>query len=862
MNTVRFGLLPMAVVGCVLQMTPVLTMAQGSDVETIAYWRFGDQGLNDVTGHGHTLANANVDLESCGAAIFNGSNASLETVEPLDLSSYSQLTVECWMKPDEQASSAGILFQSLGKDESSAIRPGSFVIYFAKDAHNFQAQLRDSTSDWTISRVLTNSGVPYQGGWHHVALVMDITGNVSYSGKSKLYIDGQLIEGYRSVQSTVVHQFLGGTKFIIAGPGVYAGADQYFKGAVDDVRITAGCLTPDQFLKFPTYGKKQSPESPAVAFWPFGRRGVNDATGNGYDLAYYENGVSFGNGCVTFNGNGGLQSTGAIPADVFSHSGFTYEFFIRSRAGSGTSVLLENSGAYSDSSGRWLVRMNNETELQGGIKMDDGKFNSSRSVSGDPQLNDGEWHHVAAVYDPKASGENRCRVYLDGSLLGHLSTDVSDSLAELDGSCSFFVGGRKRKEFPFVGDIDDLRVMPWALQPEEFLKTRSLDAEIAHWKFDDAETALADLTGNGHDLVNQNGVVFQDGSAYFNGKNANLISQSAIDLSGCSQLTIEGVVQYDDTTSVSVLFDCGDTSQVGGYVLYSNQETLYSQLRVVQGSTWQQHKKTGLDSYRGQWHHFALVFNMGIKGNDQSQLWIDGVQCPYQSGGSAAANFLNNDTFSIGGGGEYGSSAYGKYLTSFKGRVSEVVLTSSALQDDSFKLLNFKPETSEKILQQDAKVSGEFAIDLTGKANLTVECFAKFSANPAGSLLRFGPDNGGPSLEVKVDGSVLSGALKPTTGGLNREWADIPSDGGWHHIALVRDVEAAFVDQVRLYVDGVRTETHVERVNSDEAFSSGTLTIADGFAGKISTCRVTSGALAPEAFLKERVKDGLGLIFR
>ena len=90
----------------------------------------------------------------------------------------------------------------------------------------------------------------------------------------------------------------------------------------------------------------------------------------------------------------------------------------------------------------------------------------------------------------------------------------------------------------------------------------------------------------------------------------------------------------------------------------------------------------------------------------------------------------------------------------------------------------------------------------------------------------------------------------------------MPTDGDWHHVAMVVDGYAAGTSRVRLYVDGVRSATHVERVNWSVPFTAGTFEVGSGFNAKISSVRVTTGVVAPEEFLSERLKAGLTVVFR
>ena len=835
--------------------------------ETIAYWRFGDQGLNDSSGNGHALVNSNVDIDSTGAAIFNGTNAWLETAETLDLSGYNKLTVECWMKPEVPERDFGPLllsYQSL----NSVSQPGSFVTYFGKGEKSFRSQLRDSSDKWTITIVQSGSGVPYQSAWHHVALVMDVSGGETWSGKSKLYIDGVCQTGSDSAQSTTIRNFLN-LKFVIGGGGEYVPGN-FFKGMIDDVRISTGCLAPEEFLKFPTFGRKQSPENPAFAYWPFGRSGLADVTGNGWDFLNQHGGVSCANDHAYFSGSGsGLMINKAFDVNPFSRSGLTYEFFFKTTADKGNdfTMLLENSASYSGGQGRLHARLyegensllNVSLRTKGGAE----GYNTHRTdpAGADASAIDGTWHHVALIYDPKATPTPRFDVYFDGRVVP-AQDGASVNFSDLAGDCSLFVGCRNSTGNLFKGEMDDVRVMPWALKPEEFLKERSADKPVAHWKFDNPDTAFTDLSGNGHTLVNMNGVTFENGYAVFNGQNAHLKTADTIDLSQDSQMTIEGRFYFEETSDLGVLFGSGDANTVCGFVVYGYLNSLYSQFRVVEKSTWNQWIWDGFAGAKGSWHHVAFVVNLDNRDENQSQMWVDGVLTTVKGRKfTSDAKVLHNDFLGIGGGGSYADSTWKSNRTSFKGRVSELMVTPQELTPENFRLLK-TPNPGEVIVRPLAVPTESAALDLTGKTDVTVECFVKFPVEgAAGELFAFAPE-GAPQFQLAAADGVLKAKVVPGTGGINAETATVPTDGDWHHVAMVVDGYAAGTSRVRLYVDGVRSATHVERVNWSVPFTAGTFEVGSGFNAKISSVRVTTGVVAPEEFLSERLKAGLTVVFR
>ena len=839
--------------------------------ETVAYWRFGDQGLKDCSGNNVELVNTNVELDSTGAAVFNGTDAFLVTKESLDLTAYNKLTVECWIKPEppEAASTDFMpLFQHYFWDSTIRNYPGSFVTYFSGNDNGFKtfrSQLRDGAGggDWTIS-VLEGSAENYpimDGTWHHVALVMDLT--ASGADKAKLYVDGGLVPCTTPIETAAINSFAN-YKFVLGGGGAYVpGKD--FHGAIDDVRISTDALEPSQFLKFPTAGRHQSPENPAVAYWPFGSKGLADVSGNAETLQVCgAGGVSYGNGCVSLPGTANLMHGSAFRVDNFSNSGLTYELFFRSARtkGSGLSILLENSGDFNQRPGTMIWYYEHGTGINSpGLRTQYGYNTKNSDPTGpDASPDDGQWHHLALVYDPKQSDVNRVRAYLDGRALPTNPDFSATDIVPLNGACSLFIGGRANaSDTFFVGEIDDVRVMPWALTPAEFLQERSVET-IAHWKFNNPETALTDLSGNGYALEN-NGVVFENGSAVFNGSGASLCTTKPLELSGRKQLTIEGLFWLDESWAFGPLFgttggpDDGEHDQT--FLTYVYEGNVMSELWFA-NNTYAQYTWPGVSLSLGSWHHVAYVIDLNYATAERTCLWVDGVKQSFNHDDLTSLSALWDDRLAIGN----GVWKYkGSFATSFKGRIAEMVVSPEALTATSFRLLN-TPKPGEVIVRPSAVPTESAALDLTGKTDLTVECFAKFPAEgAAGELFAFAPE-GAPQFQLAVADGVLKAKVVPGTGGLNVETAVVPTDGAWHHVAMVVDGYAAGASRVRLYVDGVRSATHAERVNWSVPFAAGTFEVGSGFNGKVSSVRVTTGVVAPADFLTERLKAGLTVLLR
>ena len=71
--------------------------------DVVAYWPFLTNGLNDVSGNGNALTAERVKFNG-GAAVLDGSQVFFNTVSNVNLSAYSNVTVECFVKTTSASS--------------------------------------------------------------------------------------------------------------------------------------------------------------------------------------------------------------------------------------------------------------------------------------------------------------------------------------------------------------------------------------------------------------------------------------------------------------------------------------------------------------------------------------------------------------------------------------------------------------------------------------------------------------------------------------------------------------------------------------------------------------------------------------
>ncbi|HEY4414414.1 MAG TPA: sialidase family protein [Verrucomicrobiae bacterium] len=238
-------------------------------------------------------------------------------------------------------------------------------------------------------------------------------------------------------------------------------------------------------------------ENPQPAFWNFEEKapGQTANTNSGAILdvspaalsnnltaqkafAYILAGTNFGGGsALTFDGTGGLRIADAATDNHFDFgatNAFTLEAVFRIPSGSTqTGALVAKD--YGPLLPSWWLRVENG-QLR--FLVCDGSV-ECLATAVTPLVNDGQWHHVAAVRDTRNPALKLLRIYLDGGLLTNVVDTTTNSLANaqpLNIAC--FDNASTRN---LTGDIDMVRITPKALVPAGFL---------GHWTQFDADGDL------------------------------------------------------------------------------------------------------------------------------------------------------------------------------------------------------------------------------------------------------------------------------------------------------------------------------------------------------------------------------------
>ena len=679
---------------------------QPGEHSTIAYWPFGENGFTDVTGNGHDLEGINIDESDASYVVFNKNNEDnqyLKTVASLDLSKEAQVTFECWCRSLHPASYSGRTPILMSAQQSGNL--GGVIIFDQGQsvAHYTYGGTPEAPARWIDGGPLKAFN---DGMWHHVAYTIDRT---KTSGRDllNLYVDGEPQTNKANMNVTSALPPLFNDIFVIGGGAVYNQTDgkNTWRGYIDDVRISRGVLTSDEFLKYPTVGKKMRADRsalPVVAYWPFGSKKGADTTGNGFDLVMDEN-VPMLNGTPSiYSGDQGKFTYFChtnFPFSTLCKVGFTFECFARSdglgsAAGNIFTLVPEGKTSYWGTTGAFRFGHSASGIQQVSVKAtsnpDKGAFSEMTTSS----IN-ATWQHLAFVYNPAVTGAGIVKLYVDGeeadSCTVSSGAESITSIPFIDGYLLFArnnVNGSGSN--PFYGQFDDVRLTAGVLAPEQFM-TRRLDGEtIAYWPF--GEDGLNDASGNGNTLAATN--IDLDGARYLmlnDGRADQYLTTTAkLDLVSEQKVTFEcwwRSLECSDGNTGLLMASQNPLEGTGGIVVYNyyNDNQMHAQYRakeadVTVNNPWQieasaAHEDRFVD---GKWHHIAYVVDTTVGTSDSCLMYIDGVLQPGKSG-NPVIPALFNDFFVIGGGADYSSGD-----NVWHGYIDDVRITRGALTPAEF----------------------------------------------------------------------------------------------------------------------------------------------------------------------------------
>ena len=228
----------------------------------------------------------------------------------------------------------------------------------------------------------------------------------------------------------------------------------------------------------------QSLTAQVVGYWRFNEKApgnnsdtnagaILDVSGNGYHgttalpVAYVAGSLAHGSSSAlrfTLNSDNVVV---ADPTGAFNFTpaqSFTFEALLRTYniGQDGVGAILSKQDTTPGEPGEWWWRINANGRQQ--FWIDDAQ-GGAKNVSGNAALNDGQWHHVAAVYDATAQ---QMRIYVDYALDGTANAIYSTS-GTIGNAQDLWIAAFQNGTRQFDGDIDFTRISLGALTPNQFV---------------------------------------------------------------------------------------------------------------------------------------------------------------------------------------------------------------------------------------------------------------------------------------------------------------------------------------------------------------------------------------------------------
>ncbi len=638
-----------------------LVTPTGTDTSLKGYWSFNGKDMNGTTtaydrsglGSNGTLTNGPAITNSViGQGLsFDGTNdyVDLGASTPYQFAN-TTFTVTGWFKSGP--SDTGGVFVSQGGHFTSG---GWFVGLNGDTTGKLSGVIKNSDTGQT-GQLSTRTGFN-DNNWHQFAFVMTTNTSSYASNNILIYADGMLQSSTVNSDSTSGGYSLAPQTAKIGTR--YTASDAFFAGSLDEVRIYNRALTAAEIQSQYDTVKPEKINSSATQAQGVGRL---DSGLAGYWKLDEGSGTSAGDsstsgttgtltngptwatgrigGAVTFDGTNDYIQTSVYTPYQFADQTFTVAGWFKTTSTIDPTYIIAQGGC----TGGWLVRMSGATGSLTAALRGAGSCGSVPAIrtTASTGLNDGSWHHFAAVVTTSTTtaSANTMTLYIDGALnQGSLTQDATVYLpvnswivlASRDGGL----------DQPFQGSLDEMRVYNRGLSADEISQLYRLSTPTGtdtslkgYWSFngkDVSGTTAYDRSGAGYvgTLVS--------GPSVINGKLGQGLSFDGVD-DYVNLLTVPSALFTNTTFTLTGWFKSSSSASQGilsqdhcngGWFVRLESGTLSVSLRnsgsCGGGSASRSSAATNLAN--GTWHHFATVITTDTvtAGNNNVVIYIDGA---------------------------------------------------------------------------------------------------------------------------------------------------------------------------------------------------------------------------------------------
>ncbi|MGE3800855.1 MAG: LamG-like jellyroll fold domain-containing protein [Candidatus Kapaibacterium sp.] len=412
---------------------------------------------------------------------FDGSSsyATLGTPADLDFSGSVPYTVAAWINTPN---------------------PQNYAVFFSKNNHSVNGEyylgldggkLRGGRQASPYS--IDGTTIFEANQWYHVAM--------TYDGESlSLYVDGNL---EASAEFGSVGQS-GSSAEVVIGAMYSSGSPvNFFQGELSELTVWNQCLTSEEIWGVANHQLTSLLPAP-VALWNFKAGTIADQSGNGNSMtlkgkaALIPSDFSFDQFSDVLSFKPGSYVDCGEAENLRFDGSVSLELWMR------IEEWNENWEAFFGFNAGYLLKRNNATN--GLAFTTDGI--SSAYLETDYDVTDGEWHHIAAVYDAESHAKY---LYIDG--VEQASQSGLSGTISYDDTTGFGIGGNLT-DTGFPGWITEARVWNKALSLEDdilpHIDRKMVGNEpnlMGYWKCTTVDSSEVDLSSHGNNGVYKDSVV-------------------------------------------------------------------------------------------------------------------------------------------------------------------------------------------------------------------------------------------------------------------------------------------------------------------------------------------------------------------
>ena len=636
----------------------------GVSVELDSHWLLdetsGDIAYDSINSNDAVFVGAPVWTagQAGGALDLDGENDYLQATDYRGIGSGHSRTCAAWINTTDT--------------QAAIITYGDYSDYGTK----WKFYLNDMTGPSGAIQVSVNGGHIIgttnvaDGNWHHVAAVLRNDGTPEVD-EIKLYVDGfeETISEVAPLNHALIntrgtHDVLIGALLGLSGSVVY-----HLDGQMDDVMILEGALNQDQIRQ------AAGIEYNANVYWKFDETAGDTA----YDSLGSNDGILYGASWTPGKVGGALSFDYDDYVYVPNYRGVTGTVsrtcaaWIKLGEASSYSTII-SWGDYSNIGTNWNFQVARNYEREGDycISVDV----SEGLIIGSTNLNDWQWHHVAAVLEDDGSPDvSEVKLYVDGVLetIDYTQARQINTASSTDVLIGAQMGGNWNEPYvyaSFNGLMDEVRVYDSALtadgiwelyisRPTDFDLSGTVDIidfglfsldwqkdnwqpyepnEVAWWPIEEGEGTTV------YDSVAGNDGYFVDTPTWttgHDGEGSALSFDGHGDVGGFDYIEVtgyEGVTGTQSRTFTTWIKTTDTQASILTYGDYSGGDTkwkFYLNDMVVPSGAIQVaigggHIYGTTNVADGQWHHVAAVLeDDGTPDVSEIKLYVDGVEESY-----------------------------------------------------------------------------------------------------------------------------------------------------------------------------------------------------------------------------------------